>query len=112
MQIITRSQSGDTAFDWRGCCFICGETVIPNVGVNGPWRSQVLIVNQGRPRTQEYYRLYMTKSDVAMIRRLNGELVAIETRYHRKRNCLSTYINPRNVAVQKKSAKHNTQSMQ
>lgn len=55
------------------------------------------------------------KNDVAMIRRLNdvpnGDLVAIEERYHRKRNCLSTYINPRNVAVQKKSAKHSIQSI-
>jgi hypothetical protein len=47
------------------------------------------------------------KNDVAMIRRLNGvpngDLVAMEARYHRKRNCLSTYINPRNISAQRKS---------
>lgn len=34
----------------------------------------------------------------------NGDLVAIEVRYHRKKNCYTIYINPRNIgAIQAQS---------
>jgi hypothetical protein len=49
-----------------------------------------------------------------MIRRLNGvpngDLVAMDARYHRKKNCLSTYINPRNISAQRKSIQDSTKS--
>lgn len=48
------------------------------------------------------------RCDVQMLIRLrgvaNGDLVAIEARYHRKKNCFSSYVNLRNfVALVKTS---------
>ena len=111
---ITRSRSGETAFDWKGCCFICGESCHPKR------RSEWSMVESSvdcESRENTYTKILHAandKNDVAMIRRLNGvpngDLVAMDARYHRKKNCLSTYINPRNISAQRKSIQDSTKS--
>ena len=48
------------------------------------------------------------RNDINMITRLRGvvnrDLVAVEARYHRKKNCVSSYINTRNIAAKQKSS--------
>ena len=70
--LITRSRSGETVFDWKGCCFICGESCHPKR--RSEW-SMVESAVDCHAKQTTYTRILQAahdKNDVAMIRRLNG----------------------------------------
>lgn len=104
---LTRAATGETLFDWKGNCFICGE--ICHAKQRGSW-SMVESSVAGDPSRHLMYTKILTaaqeRNDIQMITRLrgviNGDLVAAEARYHRKRNCVSSYLNIRNIAASRR----------
>ena len=96
--LITRLRSGETAFDWKGCCFICGESCHPKR--RSEWSMVESAVDRDAKETT-YTRMLQAahdKNDVAMIRRLNGvpngDLVAIDARYRRKKTAFQHTSTP------------------
>lgn len=88
---VTRSH--EEAFNWRTCCFICGQLCNPKS------RSSWSLVTSGNKFVKTIEAAKM-RSDWTMIRRLsstNGDLVALGARYHRSKKCYVTYINSRNI---------------
>ena len=99
-RVFTRGQSSNASFDWKTYRFICGEvchTAHRYSSGNRNW-SMVETVIDGTTESIYCKILDAAKrvNDDVMITRLEGvgpDLVAKDARYHRKRNCLSKYLN-------------------
>ena len=74
------------------------------------WSIVEAVINDNNTLYTKILTAAYERGDTTMITRLhgvvNGDLVAVEARYHRKKNCVSTYINPRNVSSQTKVGCH------
>ena len=90
--VFTRSRHENTSFDWKTCCFVCGKKVYEKK------RGTVSLVQSGINSNKGMYSTMLKAAnklnDNEMIARLsgiNGDLVAVEARYHRKQFCYRNY---------------------
>lgn len=106
---LTRSKISPSAFDWKNNCFICGERCNPKHRYS--W-SMVEASIDNVPETENMYTKTVAaakrRNDQTMLTRLfgvaNGDLVAVEARYHRQKGCYPRYINDRNIKAQEKES--------
>lgn len=99
-------------FDWKLNCFICNAPCHPKLQNTSGKRSWSLVETAIDKHGENIYNKVLAaaedRCDVDTITRLrgvpNGDLVAIEARYHQGKNCLSHYISQRNVSSTKKDA--------
>ena len=96
----TRSQCPD--FDWKMNCFICGTRCNPKH--NKTWSMVTTSINaSSRNMYTQVLEAALKRNDTVMLTRLrgvaNGDLVAVEARYHRIKNCVPHYISDRNIAA-------------
>lgn len=101
----TTTCNSEPSFDWKANCFICGKSCA--VQRKSEWSMvQSSITNSNGTMYQKVLEAAMYRDDQVMLVRLsevsNGDLVAIEARYHRKKNCYSSYIRPRSVFASQK----------
>ncbi|WAQ95822.1 hypothetical protein MAR_028512 [Mya arenaria] len=95
----TRSYSDN--FDWNEHCFICGCKCDPNCKSSSQGYSRSWSYFESSISTDHnsiYHKVLKTAlqiNDKTIIDRLsavaNGDLVAVEARYHRRKGCLATY---------------------
>lgn len=106
----TRSRSSTPTFDWQSNCFICGKKCNPKQ--RNTW-SMVESTVDNNPASQnmfvKMYNAAQQRDDQDMLTRLsevpNGDLVAIEARYHRTRkNCYASYTSASSLAASKKQS--------
>ncbi|KAH3697270.1 hypothetical protein DPMN_084762 [Dreissena polymorpha] len=94
----TRSSRGN--FDWNTQCFICGENCNPNRdnSSRGYSRSSSLVetvdsVDPANSINKKLLEIPLQTNDTTIINRLttvaNGDLVAVNARYHRQKGCLT-----------------------
>lgn len=102
--IHTRSSFQD--FDWKSKCFICSQPC--NDKHRNTW-SEVESIEKdptGKNIYNSVCEAARLRRDVQITTRLLGighsDLVAVEARYHRKKGCLATYINPNSIAAIKR----------
>ncbi|WAR13567.1 hypothetical protein MAR_027747 [Mya arenaria] len=94
-------RSASNAFDWKSQCFICGEKcdTIRDPSNKRPGRSWSMVETSIDSSHNSTYSKVLKaaeiKNDTSLINRLrsvsNGDLVALEARYHRKKGCLTKY---------------------
>ena len=104
----TRSKSMTPTFNWKSDCFIYSEPCNPKR--RNEWS---MVRSSIDSKSQNLYTCILEaakqKQDTEIITRLqgvpNGDLVAVEARYHRAKNCIPKYTDPRRVAVTVKQAK-------
>ena len=92
----TRSKAVE--FDWKVNCFICGQNCHPKKRKS--WSLVAGTINERSNTYSDVVKAAKIRNDRVMLARMlssNGDLVAVEARYHRDKNCLRTYINERNV---------------
>ena len=92
----TRSKA--TEFDWKLNCFICGQICHPKK--RKTWSLVAGAINERSTTYSSVVEAAEKRNDRDMLARMlssNGDLVAVEARYHRDKGCLRTYINDRNV---------------
>ena len=85
-------------FDWKVNCFICGQNC--HQKKRNTWSLVAGAINERSNTYSDVVKAAEIRNDRAMLARMlssNGELVAVEARYHRDKGCLRTYINERNV---------------
>ena len=103
----TRSRTSTTNFDWKNCCFICGDICCHQR--RKTW-SMVAVAVHNKPGSVNMYTKMVSaaekRGDQAMLTRLygvaNGDLVAVEARYHRKPSCYTHYISEKHIIAQVK----------
>lgn len=82
------------SFEWKANCFICGEPCNPKQ--RSTWSLVQSAINKNSNIYLNVLKGAEEKQDHKMITRLvglaNGDLVAVEARYHRTKNCYSKYI--------------------
>jgi hypothetical protein len=96
------TRSATPTFDWKSNCFICGEYCNPKT------RSKWSLVETAISSNSPVYSTVMAAAeqcqDLIMLNRLhsvpNGDLVAVEARYHRKKNCLPKYVQTASSATE------------
>ena len=94
----TRAQV-QTEFDWRTNCFICGNKCSRNH--RGTWSRIERSINE----TSKLYSKLLEQSSLrgnnelhARLLSSNGDLVAVEARFHRNpKGCLAHYVSERNI---------------
>lgn len=100
------TRSFDDTFDWKNNCFICGDVCSPKH--RSTWSMVESAISTKDPKRVTMYTkvLYAAeqRNDNVMLARLhgvpNGDLVAVEARYHRKKNCYSHYIDTKSTFTQ------------
>ena len=108
----TRSQMA-SEFDWKVHCFICGEPCFACHRNTDSKRNWSMVETSIDRKAENVYKKVLAaaeeKADLRMITRLhgieNGDLVAVEARYHRRKNCLTHYISVRNILASKTDEK-------
>ena len=93
-------------FDWKQNCFICGD--VCSAKHRSTWSMVESAISTKDPKKESMYTKVLNaaekRQDKEMMARLhgvaNGDLVAIEARYHRKKNCYTHYIDPKQIATQ------------
>lgn len=103
----TRSHALATSFDWQNRCFICGEACPQKH--RQTWSMVESSVKYDPASPNIYARVLEAakiKQDDDMLTRLqgvpNGDLVAVEARYHRQKSCYIKYVSPQNVSLKQK----------
>jgi hypothetical protein len=96
-----KTRSTSVNFDWKSLCFICGENCNPkrdntSRGFSRSWSFvESAISSDSKSKYQKVLDVAIAINDVAIIDRLtsvpNGDLAAIEARYHRQKGCLTKY---------------------
>lgn len=106
----TRSQSPFPEFDWKTKCFICGRSCFH--AKRNSWCMVETAVDSGPDSINLYAKVLKAaehRDDQEIATRLrgvaNGDLVAVEARYHKK---CSLYYNPRNIAASTKDTSRET----
>lgn len=102
--LLTRSQNVDSKFDWKQNCFVCGETC--HEKRRSEWSLvESAINNKSANIYMKMLEAAEMRDDQQMLARLhslpNGDLVASDARYHRKKGCFPTYVNQRNISALK-----------
>lgn len=100
--LLTRSST--STFDWKNNCFVCGERCNPKH--RSTW-SMVEVAIHNKPGDQNMYTKMLLaaekRRDQVMLNRLhgvaNGDLVAVEARYHRQKSCYSHYISEKHITI-------------
>ena len=93
-------------FDCKQNCFICGD--VCSAKHRSTWSMVESAISTKDPKKESMYTKVLNAAekhqDKEMMARLhgvaNGDLVAIEARYHRKKNCYTHYIDPKQIATQ------------
>jgi hypothetical protein len=106
----TRSHTSvQSTFDWKANCFICGEKCSNKH--RSLWSLVESTIDSDSPNM--YMKMMQAahdRQDHEMLARLcgvtNGDLMAADARYHRRKGCLGFYINPRNIAAAKQEQEH------
>jgi len=100
-----------STFSWKKNCFICGKGC--HEKRNLEWSMVESAIDSSSPNI--YTRVLnaaIERQDNEIQLRLrgipNGDLVAVEARYHRKPGCLATYLNARNIGATKTRSTHTT----
>ena len=109
---LTRSQMS-AEFDWKIHCFICGEPCFASHRNRDAKRNWSMVETSIDNKAENLYKKVLAaaeqKTDLRMIARLhgigNGDLVAVEARYHQRKNCLTHYISWRNISASRKEEK-------
>lgn len=99
----TRSKS--EPFNWTRNCFMCGKYCNPKAGSQDKDAWSMIETSTGSKTENSWYDKVLAaakeRQDTIIIDRLlgvaNGDLVAVEARYHTKKGCLSRYINSQNI---------------
>lgn len=106
----TRSQSPFQEFNWKTKCFICGGSCFQAKRIS--WCMVETAVDSDPDSPNLYTKVLKAadkRDDQALLTRLqgvvNGDLVAVEARYHKK---CSTYYNPRNITASAKVTSRET----
>ena len=94
---MTRSSLPLNTFDWKKNCFLCGAEC--QLKKRASW-SMVQSAIEKKSDKSDMYSVVLEaaerRKDTEMLTRLhgvpNGDLVAIETRYHRSKSCYLKYI--------------------
>ncbi|CAC5394529.1 unnamed protein product [Mytilus coruscus] len=97
-QISRRSRQ--LSFDWKNMCFICGK--LCSRSRKQEWSMVESSIDlSSNSIFGKVYRAANERKDEAMLLRLsevaNGDSVAIEARYHRKKSCIASYLNPKSI---------------
>ena len=85
-------------FDWKVNCFICGQHCHPKKRKS--WSLVAGAINERSNTYSDVVKAAPIRNDRVMLARMlssNGDLVAVEARYHRDKGSLKTYTNERNV---------------
>lgn len=93
----TRSKASQN-FNWKENCFICGEKCNPKN--RSTWSMVQTAINRKLQLYLQVLEAAQIRDDKNVISRLlsaNGDLVAVEARYHRTKGCLAKYISERNI---------------
>lgn len=101
---LTRSQSKPKEFDWKEMCFICGEKCSSKH--RNKWSKVEGSIDENSKLYSKLLKVSAEKGDQILHSRLlssNGDLVAVEARYHRKKHCLATYLLYDDTNVQSES---------
>ena len=89
-----RRSQDDQTFDWKQKCFICENICSPKH--RNTWSMVESGINKEQSRYSQILAAAENKQDNVMLTRLhgvvNGDLVAVEARYHRTKNCFSKYL--------------------
>ena len=101
---VALTRSSTNIFDWKTNCFVCNERCHPKHRTT--W-SMVEVAIYNQPGSQNMYTKMLAaaekRDDQVMLNRLrgvpNGDLVAVEARYHRQKNCYTHYISDRHINV-------------
>lgn len=88
-------RSSGQEFDWKNNCFICGKQC--SIKHRSTWSMvESIIDNKSENMYIKVLHAAQTKQDKEMLTRLlgaaNGDLVAVEARYHRGKNCFAKYV--------------------
>ncbi|XP_053373036.1 uncharacterized protein LOC123541526 [Mercenaria mercenaria] len=92
-ETFTRSKDCKQSFDWKQCCFICGEKCLQKK--RSTWSLVESATNTSSSMYSKVLEVAQSKNDQSLLKRLisvNGDLVAAEARYHRKKGCLVRYL--------------------
>lgn len=102
----TRSKASVVKFDWKSRCFICSDPCSSKHRLS--WSMVESSVKDDPEHPNMYTRVLQAakaKQDDDMITRLqgvpNGDLVAIEARYHRQKSCYINYVSGRSITASK-----------
>ena len=109
---MTRSSLPLNTFDWKKNCFLCGAECHPKKRAS--WSMVQSAIGKKSDKTDMYtmvLRAAEQRKDTEMLTRLhgvpNGDLVAIEARYHRLKSCYLKYIKVQKLDVkQPEDSKH------
>ena len=109
-----RSQISTPSFEWKQNCFLCGAQCHPKK--RKTWSMVQSCIGDSATGNDMYTKVLQAaeqRNDQEMVARLygvpNGDLVAVEARYHRSKNCFATYINERNISAHE--TKEHTESV-
>ena len=95
----TRSRATQQMFNWKECCFICGQKCNPKQ--RSTWSRVMGTINSNSKLYSQVLKAAEIRNDKDVLARLlssNGDLVAAEARYHRQpKSCVSKYISDRNL---------------
>lgn len=101
----TRSNTAD--FDWKSHCFICGD--VCSTKHRSSWSVVASSISEDPHDPNMYTRVLAAakaRQDDNMLARLagvpNGDLVAVEARYHRSRSCYINYVGKRVITATQK----------
>lgn len=107
----TRSQQTYSDFDWKRDCFICGEKC--SVKHKSKWSQIEGSIDETSKLYQQLLEISKLKNDSELHNRLlssNGDLVAQEARYHRKKGCLAKLLSHMYSKFKEFFEKHNTEN--
>ena len=95
----TRSRATHQMFNWKECCFICGQKCNPKQRLT--WFRVMGTINSNSKLYSQVLKAAEIRNDKDVLARLlssNEDLVAAEARYHRQpKSCASKYISDRNL---------------
>ena len=94
------TRSNVAEFDWKANCFICGLKC--HEKKRSSWSLVESAVNNSSKLYSQVLQAAEVRNDREVLSRLlstNGDLVAVEARYHRQKGCLSAYISQRNITA-------------
>ena len=95
------------AFDWNAKCFVCGGNCHKKRARE--WSLVASAVDKNDNMYTKMLDAAKTREDDVMLDRLysvvNGDLVAINARYHRQKACYASYINPTNIVAARSERK-------